>query len=103
MGGKEYDTTTMGLQLNSASTKTDFSEDSLQLEHGTYRVTGNAKVEIRNVLVDIGTIDTEFAWYDVTLNNPPPLIWSTYPDNTTEKEYTIINIPYYIYDPVMGN
>ena len=103
MGGKDYEPETMDLKLNSSSTSTSFQEDGLKLEHGTYRVRGNAKVEIRNVWVDIGTIDIEFAWLDVSLLAPTPLIWSNYPDPAIEEKYTIINIPYYVYDPVMSS
>lgn len=73
------------------------SLDAVQtLVHGDHTLTVTAYAKINGLDIEIGTLTYNFMW--VELGNTTPIIISNY-NNTEEKNYSIINIPFMVYDP----
>lgn len=71
------------------------------LNHGAHTIDVYATTEINNaeVAIDDSVMHWEVAYYDP--NSDIPIIWSTYRHNTTEKNYSVINIPFMVFQ--VGN
>lgn len=67
--------------------------------HGAHSLDIHATITINNneVSIDDNALHWEIAWVDPT--STIPIIWSTYRHNITEKNYSVINIPFMVYDP----
>lgn len=71
------------------------------LGHGAHTLDVYAKTTINNaeVSIDDGALHWEVAYYDP--ENTIPIIWSTYRHNTTVKNYSVIEIPFMVFQ--VGN
>ena len=69
------------------------------VEHGAHSLDIHATITVNNneVSIDDDALHWEIAWVDPT--STVPIIWSTYRHRTTEKNYSVINIPFMVYDP----
>lgn len=69
------------------------------VEHGAHSLDIHATITVNNneVAIDDNVLHWEIAWVDPT--STIPIIWSTYRHNLTEKNYSVINIPFMVYDP----